>query len=80
MVTPNGDLIVIETKLWSNPESRRKVVAQILDYAKEMSKWTYSDLQREVNRNLKTKGNHLYKIINTLKELKFNTVIIPRHG
>ena len=63
MITPNGDLIVIETKLWSNPESRRKVVAQILDYAKEMSKWTYSDLQREVNRNLKTKGNHLYKII-----------------
>mgnify|MGYP000869550841 CR=1 FL=1 len=59
MITPNGDLGVIETKLWANPESRRKVVAQILDYAKEMSKWTYSDLQREVNRNLKTKENHL---------------------
>ena len=38
MITPNGDLVVIETKLWTNPESRRKVVAQILDYAKEMSK------------------------------------------
>lgn len=63
MITPNGDLVVIETKLWANPESRRKVVAQILDYAKEMSKWTYSDLQREVNRNLNTKGNHLYDIV-----------------
>ena len=43
MITPNGDLVIIETKLWSNPESRRKVVAQILDYAKELSTWSYSD-------------------------------------
>ena len=77
MITPNGDLVVIETKLWTNPESRRKVVAQILDYAKEMSKWTYSDLQRETNRNLKTKGNHLYEIVrnnyhdSTLSEIDF---------
>ena len=73
MVTPNGDLVVIETKLWANPESRRKVVAQILDYAKEMSKWTYSDLQREVNRNLNTKGNHLYDIVlNTSHDTTLN--------
>jgi len=73
MITPNGDLVVIETKLWANPESRRKVVAQILDYAKEMSKWTYSDLQREVNRNLKTKGNHLYNIVlNTSHDTTLN--------
>lgn len=73
MITPNGDLGVIETKLWANPESRRKVVAQILDYAKEMSKWTYSDLQREVNRNLKTKGNHLYNIVlNTSHDTTLN--------
>ena len=73
MITPNGDLGVIETKLWANPESRRKVVAQILDYAKEMSKWSYSDLQREVNRNLKTKGNHLYDIVlNTSHDATLN--------
>ena len=73
MITPNGDLVVIETKLWANPESRRKVVAQILDYAKEMSKWSYSDLQREVNRNLKTKGNHLYDIVlNTSHDATLN--------
>ncbi|GLR16016.1 DUF4268 domain-containing protein [Portibacter lacus] len=60
MITPNGDLVIIETKLWSNPEARRKVVAQILDYAKELSAWTYADLQRELNRKLGTKGNILY--------------------
>jgi len=63
MATPNGELIIIETKLWRNPEARRVVVAQILDYAKELSKWSYEDLQREINRRLKTRGNKLYEIM-----------------
>lgn len=62
MVTPNGELTIIETKLWSNPEARRVVVAQILDYAKELSRWSYEDLQRELNRKLNRKGNTLYEI------------------
>ena len=33
-VTPSGRLIILEAKLWKNPEARRKVVAQILAYAK----------------------------------------------
>ena len=63
MVSPNGELTIIETKLWRNPEARRKVVAQILDYAKELSSWTYEDLQREINRRLGKKGNTLYEIV-----------------
>lgn len=63
MVTPNGDLSIIETKLWRNPDARRKVVAQILDYANELSKWTYEDLQREINKKLGVKGNTLYEIV-----------------
>ena len=55
-------MVIIETKLWRNPEARRKVVAQILDYAKELSRWSYEDLQRELNRKLKTSGNILYEI------------------
>jgi hypothetical protein len=47
MITPNGDIAIIETKLWRNPDARRKVIAQILDYANELSKWTYEDMQRE---------------------------------
>ena len=34
-VTPEGKLVVLEAKLWRNPEARRKVIGQILDYAKE---------------------------------------------
>ena len=33
-VTPSGHLVIVETKLWSNPEARRAVVGQILEYAK----------------------------------------------
>ena len=48
LVTPTGDLVVVETKLWRNPEARRKVVGQILDYAKDLSGFSYSDLEKVV--------------------------------
>ena len=62
-ITPQGRLVIIETKLWRNPEARRKVVAQILDYAKELKAWSYADLQREVSRRTGIKGNSPYQII-----------------
>ncbi|SNS80426.1 protein of unknown function [Ekhidna lutea] len=68
MVSPNGELTIVETKLWRNPEARRKVVAQILDYAKELSNWAYEDLQREINRRLNSKGNTLYNLVKEAHE------------
>jgi hypothetical protein len=61
-ITPEGRLVVLEVKLWRNPEARRKVIAQILDYAKELSRWSYEDLQREVSRATKRSGNALFQI------------------
>ena len=46
-VTATGQITLVETKLWRNPESRREVVAQVLDYAKQLSTWTFEDLDRE---------------------------------
>ncbi|MBZ2207196.1 DUF4268 domain-containing protein [Massilia soli] len=46
-VTRTGQVVLVETKLWRNAEARREVVAQILDYAKELSMWSYEDLSRE---------------------------------
>ena len=43
-VSPAGAITVVETKLWRNPEKHRTVVAQIIDYAKELSKWNYDQL------------------------------------
>lgn len=45
-VSPTGQLTVVEVKLWLNPEARRQVVAQVIDYAKELSLWGYEDLDR----------------------------------
>lgn len=42
-VSPRGYITLVETKLFRNPEARREVVAQILDYASAMSGWTYQD-------------------------------------
>jgi hypothetical protein len=33
-----------ETKLWKNPEKHRIVVAQLIDYAKELVNWDYDRL------------------------------------
>ena len=65
MVTPNGDLLIVETKLWKNPGSRREVVGQVLDYAKELSMWSYSDLEREINQidDIYKENNNNYKYV-----------------
>lgn len=62
-ITPEGRIIILEAKLWRNPEARRKVVGQILDYAKELCRWDYEDLQREISRNTSIKGNAPYEIV-----------------
>jgi hypothetical protein len=62
-VTPQGKLVIVETKLWRNPEARRKVIGQILDYAKELQNLSYSDLQREVSRRTGEKGNVPYALV-----------------
>ena len=52
-----GRIIILEAKLWRNPESKRKVIAQILDYASELTRWSFEDLEREVSRRLDTGGS-----------------------
>lgn len=47
-----GRITLTEFKLWSNPEARRVVIAQILDYAKDLASWGYENLQREVSLRL----------------------------
>lgn len=40
-VTTGGYPVIVETKLWRNPDARRKVMAQLIDYIKEMAKQDY---------------------------------------
>lgn len=45
MVTDNADILLIETKLYRNPESHRTVVAQAIDYVKSFSETSIDTLQ-----------------------------------
>jgi hypothetical protein len=56
-ISPLGRMTLVECKLWRNPEARRKVVAKILDYARVVSRWSYSDLQRGVSIATGRHGN-----------------------
>ena len=49
-ITPEGNLVVVEVKLWGNPEARRTVVAQALEYATELFKLDYVGLEAAVKR------------------------------
>jgi hypothetical protein len=40
----DGLLTLVETKLWRNPESRRQVVTQLIDYAASLSRLSYRAL------------------------------------
>ena len=62
-VNPRGRLTLAEFKLWSNPQARREVIGQILDYTQAVASWSYEDLQREVSKALRRKGNVLFELI-----------------
>lgn len=47
-INDTGHLTLVETKLWRNPEARRAVVAQLVDYAECFASWTYDDLREAV--------------------------------
>ena len=44
-LTRTARLVVAECKLWRNPEQRREVVSQILEYAEALAEMDYEDLQ-----------------------------------
>lgn len=49
-LTPNGGIVLGEAKLFRNPEARREVIAQALDYARAIAGWHYEDLQAAVRK------------------------------
>lgn len=47
-VSPAGEVTVVEAKLWRNPEARRKVIGQILDYAAALAAMSYEEVEQAV--------------------------------
>jgi hypothetical protein len=49
-ITGNGEIVVVEAKLWMNAEARRKVVAQTLDYVAALSRMNFEQFQQTALR------------------------------
>lgn len=78
-VTPQGYLVFVECKLWRNTEARRKVIAQILDYAKDIADWQYDDLARAINSANKTEfENPLYECVKDHPEAADEIAFVDR--
>jgi hypothetical protein len=46
LVNSSGFVTIVECKLWKNPDARRKVVAQVMDYAKDIACWNYGTFEK----------------------------------
>lgn len=61
-VNAQGLLTIVECKLWRNPEARRSVVGQILDYAQEIHRYDFDELNRRIKQARKD-GKGLFEIV-----------------
>jgi hypothetical protein len=62
LVSEWGRLIIVECKLWRNPQARREVVGQVLDYARQLARSDYETLQAAISSNRRRRGNVLYEL------------------
>ena len=63
MITPEGGIVLVEAKLWRNPEARREVIGQVLDYAKDLSGFSFDDLQGRVRQARREPQLRLYGLV-----------------
>lgn len=68
-ITPWGGIVLGEAKLVRNPQARREVVAQALDYARALAGWSYDDLQNAVRTALKDPSASLWSLVDGLGDL-----------
>ncbi|MBM3136060.1 MAG: hypothetical protein FJZ89_12430 [Chloroflexi bacterium] len=57
-ISPTGYLVLVETKLWRNPEAKRDVVGQAIDYGSSIAKWKYEKLEDIVKAYTRTHLSH----------------------
>jgi hypothetical protein len=53
-VTATGRLVLVECKLWKNPQARREVVAQIFEYASLLKSLSYGDLVAKLKKSIQS--------------------------
>ncbi len=62
-LTPDGDIILVECKLWKNPQARREVVGQALDYVSALMSLGYQRFEAVIGKSQGAKSKVLYEIV-----------------
>lgn len=57
-ITPAGRPVLIECKLWRNPQARREVIARVLESAALLRRWSYADLTARLKSKLGWAGEN----------------------
>jgi hypothetical protein len=68
-LTPAGGIVLGECKLVRNPQARREVVSQGLDYARAISTWGYEDLDAGVRKALGSKAQSIWSLMSDHTDL-----------
>ena len=68
LISPSGYITLVEAKLWRNPQARREVLAQIIDYAKDVTKWDWDDLDERVRIFNRVHRNSDAGLLETMRE------------
>jgi hypothetical protein len=62
-ITTSGDIVLVEAKLWKNPEARREVVAQALDYVAALTGMGYEAFERACRKGQGMMASSLYGLV-----------------
>ncbi|NMO15990.1 hypothetical protein HPC49_03950 [Pyxidicoccus fallax] len=65
-ITGDGHIVIAEAKLWKNPQARREVVAQALDYASCLFRMSYTEFESHAlrgNFGKHKKPSHLWELV-----------------
>lgn len=76
-ISPSGRITLVETKLWRNPQATREVVAQILEYANRLTKWSYTELEEKIRTGLNPNPLGKVKSLYQYVASKFPKDVLP---
>jgi hypothetical protein len=78
-VTPAGGIVLGECKLVKNPQARREVVVQALDYARAISGWHFEQFEDAVRKALRRPDAKVWDFVsNETNEMEFVEAIERR--
>jgi hypothetical protein len=69
-LTPDGGIVLGECKLFRNPEARRQVVVQALDYARAIASLGYEELEAAVRKALGSPSMTLWSLVSDQSALE----------